>query len=424
MEQRKVLTVSQVTKDIKLVLDEVLGRVWVEGEISNFKRYPSGHIYFSLKDEEAQIRCVSFYNLNRYFRCELKDGVKIIAFGRISVYGKSGQYQLYVERVELKGLGQLQLAFEQLKQRLSREGLFSPEHKRPLPVLPLHIGVATSSAGAAIRDILSVLKRRAPFVSVLIRPCQVQGEGAAQDIARAIGELNEYGRGRLDALIVGRGGGSIEDLWAFNEEVVARAIYGSDIPVISAVGHEIDWTIADFVSDLRAPTPSAAAEVVIKKKDEIAAAIDNSLSFIRNYLRDKAQDYGQRLDERRDKLRSEIGHILEIAGHRHDNLAHKITLLNPRDMVARNIKQTEDLNKRLLVNIEHILSARRDLIKAYSQRLVALNPLNVLARGFSLSARLDTDRVIRSSRELAIGDMVKTKLSEGEFIGKVEKVFS
>ncbi len=269
---RKILTVSRLTALIKGVLEENFEHVWVEGEISNLAMPVSGHLYFTLKDAAAQLRCVMFRASSRALRFKPKDGMGVVVRGRVSLFEPRGEYQLIVEYLEPQGIGALQLAFSQLKERLAKEGLFAEAHKKPIPRLPQRIGVVTSATGAAIHDILNVLNRRFANVEVLIYPVKVQGEGAAREIAQAVKDFNRYGN--IDVMIVGRGGGSIEDLWAFNEEVVARAIYHSRIPVISAVGHEVDFTIADFVADLRAPTPSAAAELVVKSKAELDAELD------------------------------------------------------------------------------------------------------------------------------------------------------
>src|SRR5204863_4564033 len=270
-ETRAVLTVSALTEKLRQVLEEKFPMVWVEGEISNFKVYGSGHAYFTLKDSGAQVRAVLFRNRMRRIRFEPGDGLHVLAMGSVEVYPQRGEYQLVVELLEPRGLGALQLAFEQLKARLAAEGLFDEGRKRALPRFPRKIGIVTSPSGAAIRDMLRVIGRRFGELHIVLAPCRVQGDGAAEEIARGIRDLNALGD--VDVLIVGRGGGSLEDLWAFNEEVVARAIAGSKVPVISAVGHEVDVTIADFVADLRAPTPSAAAELVVREKQTIVETI-------------------------------------------------------------------------------------------------------------------------------------------------------
>src|SRR6266403_1471667 len=295
----QVLSVTELTHRVKDLLEERFPSVWVEGEISNVRSPSSGHIYFTLKDSGAQLAVVLFRGVAVKVGFKLKDGLQVIAFGDISVYEKSGQYQLVARRLLPKGLGALQLAFEELKQRLAKEGLFDSARKKPIPALPQRIGLVTSPTGAAIRDFLNIIGRRFPNVHIIIHPVRVQGEGAAQEIADAIDEFNALHASRrlpLDVLIVTRGGGSLEDLWAFNEEVVARALARSNIPTISAVGHEIDFTIADFVADLRAPTPSAAAELVVKSKDEYCA-------LMREYEKRLIKDLRLRLSEARGRLK-------------------------------------------------------------------------------------------------------------------------
>ena len=270
---KKILTVSELTLEIKHHLEEGFGEIWVEGEISNFRSPSSGHYYFTLKDGKSQIRGVIFRFMGRYLKFEPQDGLAVICRGKISVYEPRGEYQLILDYMEPKGIGALQLAFEQLKEKLEKEGLFDAARKKPLPLLPKKIGIVASPTGAAIRDLLNVIGRRFPNVGILINPVKVQGEGSAQEIASAIYELNTIPE--IDVIVVARGGGSLEDLWAFNEEIVARAIDHSSLPVISAVGHEIDFTIADFVADLRAPTPSVAGELVVKDKAELSHLIDS-----------------------------------------------------------------------------------------------------------------------------------------------------
>ncbi len=270
--ERAVLTVSALTAQLRAVLEERFPAVWVEGEISNYRLYGSGHAYFTLKDADAQLRCALFRTRGRRLRFEPADGLHVMAFGSVEVYAQRGEYQLVVELLEPKGLGALQLAFEQLKARLQAEGLFEQARKRELPRFPRKIGIVTSPSGAALRDMLRVIGRRFGELHIVIAPCRVQGDGAAEEIARGLGDLNALGD--VDVIIVGRGGGSLEDLWAFNEETVARAIVASKAPVISAVGHEVDFTIADFVADLRAPTPSAAAELVVREKQAVVDALE------------------------------------------------------------------------------------------------------------------------------------------------------
>ena len=279
-EYKTIWTVSELTQKVKTRLEADFGEVWVEGEISNLRRPSSGHSYFTLKDDKSQIRAVIFRFMGRYLKFEPQDGMLVICRGKMSVYEPRGEYQLILDYMEPKGVGALQLAFEQLKEKLGKEGLFATDHKKPLPYLPRKIGIVTSSTGAAVRDILNVIGRRFPTMSILISPVKVQGEGSAPEIARAIDGLNLMDD--IDVIIVARGGGSLEDLWSFNEECVARAIYRSSIPVVSAVGHEIDFTIADFVADLRAPTPSAAGELVVRDKGELVNFIESLSDRLRN----------------------------------------------------------------------------------------------------------------------------------------------
>jgi len=268
-----IYSVSEITRDIKIILENSFGEVWLEGEVSNFKAAASGHFYFTLKDEAALIQAVMFIRANKSVKFKPEDGQKVICFGKIDVYGPRGQYQLIIEKMEPKGIGAQQLAFQQLKDKLFKEGLFDPKHKKELPLMPFSLGIVTSGKGAAVRDILEILKKGAPCADVVIRSVRVQGEPAAKEIAQAVEEMNEYGR--VDAIIISRGGGSIEDLWSFNEEAVARAIYNSRIPTISAVGHQINITLSDMVADVFVETPSAAAKIIVDKKNALLAEIDN-----------------------------------------------------------------------------------------------------------------------------------------------------
>ncbi|MBF8298615.1 MAG: xseA, partial [candidate division NC10 bacterium] len=331
----KIYTVSDLTTEVRALLEDSFSGIWVEGELSNFRHPSSGHMYFTLKDQESQIRVVMFRVANRQLKFQPRDGLAMLVYGALSVYEPRGEYQIVVEYMEPKGLGALQLAFEQLKERLQAEWLFDDSRKRPIPMLPGRIGVITSPTGAAIRDILQVLRRRFAGVDVLIHPVTVQGDQAAPEIVDAIRELNR--RGGLDVLIVARGGGSIEDLWAFNEEVVARAIADSKIPVISAVGHEVDYTIADFVADLRAPTPSAAAELVVSKKDELAQRLDDLQARMAGVVR-------SRLD----------GLIVRVGG-----LERHLRLLNPIE--------------RIRMQRRHLSALWKDLTRWADRRLAVLN---------------------------------------------------
>ncbi|PIQ88970.1 MAG: exodeoxyribonuclease VII large subunit [Candidatus Omnitrophica bacterium CG11_big_fil_rev_8_21_14_0_20_42_13] len=424
-KERKVLTVSQLTQDIKLILENTFSDVWVEGEISNFKAYPSGHFYFTLKDENAAINAVIFgASFNKQIKFKFENGLKVICFGRIGVYGPRSQYQIRVEKIEPKGIGSLQLAFEQLKGKLYKEGLFDEKHKKPLPLMPLRVGVVTSIKGAAVRDIISVLKRRAPFISVVIRPVKVQGEGAKEEIASAIEDFNDYAASGqdIDVLIVGRGGGSIEDLWPFNEEIVARAIFASRIPVISAVGHEIDYTISDFVADLRAPTPSAAAEIVARKKEDIVSEISRHLRIMRDYINDGINTFYQEIDEEIYNMNLGMRHQLEISRHQLKNISNKIYFLSPKNLLFQTAEKLDTFNKRIANAAANILQAKEQLYIGYLHRLNALNPLSVLERGFSLSLELYSARVIKDVKGVKIGDKIKTRLAKGSFISTVNEI--
>ncbi|MFH1757236.1 MAG: exodeoxyribonuclease VII large subunit, partial [Pseudomonadota bacterium] len=332
---RPTYTVSKLTLEIKTLLEHNFEYLWLEGEISNLRLPSSGHLYFTLKDEFAQIRGVMFKLQNRILKFEPVDGLQVSCYGRLSVYEPRGEYQIIIDYMEPKGLGALQLAFEQLKEKLSNEGIFDPGHKKPLPHLPGKIGIVTSSTGAAIRDILQIIDRRFANVAILLYPVRVQGPGAAQEIAHAIAELSQWPQ--IDVIIVGRGGGSLEDLWAFNEEVVARAIFHSRVPIISAVGHEIDFTIADFVADLRAPTPSAAAELVVRNKVELVQSLKN--------LGDRLAHAGRAFTEsKRERLQS---------------LLHR--LADPRKKLADQRLRLDDLFFRLASIIHRNQSQKTDL---------------------------------------------------------------
>ena len=370
---RYVYKVSELTSSIKIIMEDSFPNIWVEGEVSNFKN-PStaGHFYFTLKDEKSEIKCVFFKSHNEKIKFDIKDGMHVVICGRVSIYEKRGEYQLYVTKMEPKGIGALQLAFEQLKERLFKEGLFDEARKRPIPVLPDRIGIVTSSTGAAIRDILHVLERRFSNVGIIINPVKVQGEGAGEEIARAIEELNRIGN--VDVVIVGRGGGSLEDLWAFNEEVVARAIYASKVPIISAVGHEIDWTISDFVADLRAPTPSVAAEIVVPRKAKLTETLDSIEKQLKSFPLDIVREYGERLDELEDGLNLRFRHYIEL---------------------------------------------KEEAFKLFSEKIEILSPLGILERGYSVSFRLPGRKILKDAGRLKKGDLVETRLSKGSFKSRV-----
>ncbi len=419
--QKKIYTVSQITQDIKTILENSYESLFIEGEVSNLKRPTSGHIYFTLKDESAQIKCVFFRSSNLNLKFELKDGIKVICSGKISVYEKEGQYQLYVRTIEPKGIGALQLAFEQLKEKLEKKGYFESARKKPLPILPRSIGIVTSPTGAAIRDMINILRRRAPFVNIIIRPVKVQGDGAAEEIAQGIQEFNEYAK--VDVIIIGRGGGSLEDLWAFNEEAVANAIYASCIPIISAVGHQIDYTISDFVADVRAATPSEAAEIVVKKKEELVSSLEDVLTRIREYIQDKIQELSQSIDEHKTSLDYNIGHLLEINQERLKGLYAKLSLLNPAVWIKREIQQLMHLRTRLCQKIGYYISINKQRFKSTVERMEALSPLKVLSRGYSISLDM-SNKAILDAKQIKVNDDIKTILKKGSFISRVLEIES
>ena len=393
----RIYSVSELTAELKALLENTFTGVWVEGEISNFKHHTSGHMYFTLKDDRGQLRAVMFRGSNRGLQFRPEDGLAVIVFGNVTIYEPRGEYQVYVEYMEPKGLGALQLAFEQLKTRLEAEGLFDPARKRPIPLLPKKIGLVTSPSGAAIRDILQIIHRRFSNVQVLIFPVRVQGEGAAAEIVEGIESLNK--RGDLDVLIVARGGGSIEDLWAFNEEVVARAIYVSQTPVISAVGHETDFTIADFVADVRAPTPSAAAELVISRKAELSQRVDDLFSRLVSHMRYRAERSGERLR----------------------SLERHLRLLSPLERVKRQRERLRDGALALQSSMSHRLALWRGDLRTAAARLDSLSPLAILARGYSVCRRLPDLSILTRAASVAEGERVEVLLHQGGLICRVEE---
>lgn len=431
---RKIWTVTELNRAASELLEEAYPRVWVEGEISNWKVYASGHAYFSLKDGGGQISAVFFRVASRQFRFEPRDGLAALAVGRVGIYSQRGQYQLIVEELEPRGKGALQLAFEQLKEKLQGEGLFDAARKRPLPALPRTVGVVTSPTGAVIRDILTVLGRRFANLRVLLNPVRVQGEGAAAEIATAIEELNR--RGDVDVLIVGRGGGSMEDLWAFNEETVARAIAASGVPVISAVGHETDFTIADFVADLRAPTPSAAAELVVESKEALEARIDALARRLRSAARAGVRGARHRLDalavhrmigdgrrrlreltQRVDGLEAALLRSGEdaVAARRRafERLGAALAHLSPRARWELLGARHAPLRARLAIGGARAIATRREMVAAVSGRLEALSPLSVLGRGYSLCRRLPGLEIVTDASTVPPGAEVEVLLRRG-----------
>jgi len=398
LQDKTVFTVSEITRDVRLLLEENFGTVWVEGEVSNFIRHTSGHMYFSIRDKESLLSCVLFRSAGERIKFEIKDGMQILCFGRISVYDKRGQYQLYVKKMEPKGVGALQIAFEQLKEKLKKEGLFEESRKRPVPFLPQRVGVITSPTGAAIRDILNVAKRRFSNIEIILNPASVQGESAKGEIVEALEMFNNLEN--VDVIILGRGGGSLEDLWAFNEEIVARAIYHSKIPVISAVGHEIDWTISDFVSDFRAPTPSAAAELVIPKKEDLVSILQG--------LADRMK---VALIAKRDFLNEKLNTIRK-----------RYALREPFNMIIQREQEIDDLAEGLLTKGSFAIKLKAEALNSIAGKLGALSPLSILNRGYSITRRKKDGSIIKDAGALKEEELIRTKVSKGEVISRVENI--
>lgn len=395
----KIYTVFELTGYIKALVekDPVLGGVWVKGEISNFTRHSSGHMYFTLKDERARLRCVMFRTENRLLQFQPAGGMAVLVTGRVAVYPKNGEYQLYVEQMEVAGMGSLYLAFEELKKRLAREGLFDQSRKKPLPALAKKIGVITSPTGAAVRDIIRIIGRRCPGVNLLVIPAQVQGEQAPQSISAALRLANTLTD--LDLLIVGRGGGSIEELWAFNDEIVARAIADSRLPVISAVGHETDFTIADMAADLRAPTPSGAAELAVPEFRELR----RRLLLITERLRIA----GLRVLEQKKDL------LAEAAGHQ--------ALLKPQRWLDIKRQRVDEAEERLARSVQNKLEKARALMNKDLATLDALSPLATLQRGYSICRRAGDGRVLRRAEQVETGEKVQVLLGRGELFCTVNR---
>jgi len=440
--ERRVYTVSELTAGIKGTLEGTFPAVWVEGEISNLRVPSSGHAYFTLKDEGAQLSAVLFRGRGRRVRFEPEDGMHVLAFGGLDVYAARGQYQLVVELMEPQGLGALQLAFEQLKRKLEAEGLFDEGRKRKLPVYPRVIGIVTSPTGAAIRDMLNIIGRRFGDLRILIAPVRVQGDGAPAEIVQALVNLQEMAE--LDVIVVGRGGGSIEDLWAFNDETVARAIVACRVPVISAVGHETDFTIADFVADLRAPTPSGAAELVVREKLAVierlvdlyarlkqavtadVTAQRERLQFLarRRVLTDPARalrDLYRRLDDLQGRLRLGLRAGQRQIRHRLALLTQALSARNPAARISADVALLGQLRGRLVAGAAHGVQASRARFATSVGRLESLSPLAVLSRGYSVT-RLPSGALVRSAAQARAGDLLEILLHQGALGARVTEV--
>ena len=437
----QVLSVTDLTRRVKDLLEEKFPSLWVEGELSNLRSPSSGHVYFTLKDANAQLAVVLFRGVAAKVGFALKDGLQVIAFGDVSVYERSGQYQLVARQLLPKGLGALQLAFEELKQRLAKEGLFDTARKKPIPPLPQRIGLVTSPTGAAIRDFLNIINRRFPNVHVVINPVRVQGDGAATEIAAAIDEFNALhasGRLPLDVLIVTRGGGSLEDLWAFNDEAVARALARSKIPTISAVGHEIDFTISDFVADLRAPTPSAAAELVVKAKDEYTRQFNQYQARLQKDLRlqlaearqrfstlassyvfrrptETIRQYQQQLDDYAHRLRRAPAATVAAHRSRWETVAEKLNLLSPQALLVNWRQRLGAQEQRFQAAWARRTQATHHRLSQASAKLDLLSPNATLQRGYSITVIPETGRIVRSVTHVQPGTNISTKVLDGDF---------
>ncbi len=397
-KEKHIYTVSELTKYIRMMVEESFPSIWVEGEISNFILHSSGHMYFTLRDSGSTLKCAFFKHANLKLKFKPKDGMKMIVSGSVSVYEARGDYQLIVTGLEPKGIGALQLQFQQLKEKLEKEGLFDARYKAPIPFLPTRIGVVTSPTGAAIQDILNIARRRFANIEIIINPVKVQGTDAKNEIAAAIRQFNELKN--IDVMIVGRGGGSLEDLWPFNEEVVARSIFASKIPVISAVGHEVDYTISDFVADFRAPTPSAAAELVIPKKEDLVNIIGNAL----------------------ERLNNSISGTLDVLKERLDNLKGSYILRQPLNYIIQRQQRVDDLRKDMSVSIDHALEISGEKFNRIISKLEVLSPVSVLKRGYSITTKLPEGTVVKEALSLKLGDYLETRLGRGKVKSRVEEI--
>ena len=439
--QRRVFTVSELNAAIHALLDQEFGDVWVVGEISGLKLASSGHYYFTLKERESTVKCAAFRSSHRYWKFRPQDGLAVLARGRVDVYEARGEYQLLVELLEPQGLGALQLAFEQLKKKLAGEGLFAPERKRPLPRFPRRIGIVTSPRGAAIADMVQILSRRFPGLHIRIFPAQVQGEGSVEEVCRAIEWFSRSGW--PDLIIVGRGGGSLEDLWTFNEEAVARAIAACSVPVVSAVGHETDVTIADFVADLRAPTPSAAAEMVICTREELlerlagfrskaVQAMRYRLAMLERRLRNQGVDRAmgllhrrvgrglQRVDEQEYRLREHVRLAIESRQRARRALDGRLRGFDVRPRLAAAVRRLEAADTRAAQTMRLGIARHRSRLEQLSAKLSQLSPLAILERGYAIVS--NQSGILKDATAAPAGSRVHVRLAHGELDAQVEVV--
>ena len=438
--QRDVFSVSRLNREVRDILEGSFPLIWIEGELSNVARPASGHIYFSLKDDAAQISCAMFRNRNQLLRFTPENGMQVLARAKVSVFEARGNYQLIIEHMEEAGDGALLRAFEALKKKLSDEGLFAEQYKKSLPELPRQIGVITSPTGAAIRDILTVLKRRFPAVPVIIYPVAVQGEGAKEQIAKAL--KTAAARQECDVLVLARGGGSIEDLWAFNEEIVARAIFDCDIPIVSAVGHEIDFTIADFVADVRAATPSMAAELIVPDQQEWSQSLrywqTRLYSHVQKELKHRQQqtewlskrlrhpgrilqDMAQRLDEQEQRIRNALESRLRHMKARLSELNAHLNRYTPVYKIREMRQQCHHLGQRLYNSQFHLIANKKKETAMLARALDTVSPLATLDRGYAIVTRLPERKLVHNASEIKPGDQIETRLGKGMIVSTVDR---
>ena len=442
IDQAEILSVSQLTRRVKSLLETEISHIWVEGEISNFRVSPAGHAYFTLKDKHSQLDAVMFRGKLMQLRFGPESGLEVLVHGLVTVYEKRGNYQIICEDMQPKGMGALQLAFEKLKKKLQDEGLFDEAHKKPLPLLPRRIGIVTSPTGAAIRDILNVIGRRFANVHVILCPARVQGDEAAEEIVEGIRALDAWG---VDVIIIGRGGGSLEDLWPFNEEIVVRAVYGVNTPIISAVGHEIDFALTDFAADMRAPTPSAAAELVVKEREVLL----NSLAQIKQHLlratarrveqvrsrlslarssfvfqrpQELVRQRRQQADELRMRLQGQVTEEVRGTRARLDQLSRGLTLLSPRNKVARAWEAWVASRRRLVHAGTAVVERVRAKLHPATARLHALSPMAILDRGYALAWKLPQRELVRDAHQLAPDDEIVLRFGKGGATAAVKHI--
>jgi len=441
-EQPQILTVSQLTRRVKGLLEEAISYVWVSGEVSNFRVSPAGHAYFTLKDQDSQIDAVMFRGKLMKTRFAPENGLEVIVNGLVTVYEKRGNYQIICEEMQPKGMGALQLAFEKLRKKLEAEGLFDEEHKKPIPLFPRRIGVVTSPTGAAIQDILKVIRRRFANVHIILYPARVQGDEAAEEIVEGIRVLDAWG---VDVMIVGRGGGSMEDLWPFNEEIVVRAVYEVGTPVISAVGHEIDFTLCDFAADVRAPTPSAAAELVVQEREALTTRIGHLRERLTHMLAGQVQDYRHRLslaqsayvlrrpeeivrdrrqqtDELRMRLENALTERVRDTRRRIERAARSLALLSPDNQLRRALERLTALRCRLAQVGNTAMESFRARLITLQRQLDALSPLAILSRGYAIVRTLPERVLVRDAKQLAAGDNVLLTLGRGGAVATITNI--